>query len=137
MEASGHSVVYVGWGERVHGVLSFDDTPLAEARSTIEALRRRGLHVTLLPAALAQAATRFAAAVAGGGGDLHAGLSPQANWLPWISPVKAANRWRWLATGLTRQSWRERTSAPSAPPPTLPAKPRLVPARGRGTALCR
>jgi len=78
MEASGHSVVYVGWGERVHGVLSFDDTPLAEARSTIEALRRRGLHVTLLTGDLAQAAQRVAAAVGVGGGDIQAGLSPQA-----------------------------------------------------------
>jgi P-type E1-E2 ATPase len=74
MEASGHSVVYVGWGERVHGVLSFDDTPLAEARSTIEALRRRGLHVTLLTGDLAQAAQRVAAAVGVGGGDIQAGL---------------------------------------------------------------
>jgi P-type Cu2+ transporter len=76
MEASGHSVVYVGWGERVHAVLSFDDTPLAEARSTIEALRGRGLRVTLLTGDLAQAAQRVAAAV--GVGDIQAGLSPEA-----------------------------------------------------------
>jgi Cu2+-exporting ATPase len=46
MEVRGHSVVYVGWGEQVHAALSFDDTPLAEARAMIEALRGRGIRVT-------------------------------------------------------------------------------------------
>ena len=31
-EASGHSVIYVGWGERVRAVISLDDAPLPEAR---------------------------------------------------------------------------------------------------------
>ena len=77
-EASGHSVIYVGWGERVHAVLSLDDTPLPEARATIEALRGRGLRV--------DAADRRSP---GGGaadrrrgrdrdGDIEAGLSPEA-----------------------------------------------------------
>ena len=35
LEATGHSVIYVGWAGRVHAVLSLDDTPLSEARSTI------------------------------------------------------------------------------------------------------
>ena len=40
LEASGHSVIYVGWAGRVHAVLSLDDTPLPEARSTIAAAAR-------------------------------------------------------------------------------------------------
>ena len=76
LEASGHSVVYVGWGARVHAVLWLDDTPLPEAHSTIEALRRRGLRVTLLTGDLAQAANRVAVAV--GIEDVQAGMSPEA-----------------------------------------------------------
>ena len=78
MEAQGHSVVYVGWGGQVHAVLSFDDTPLAEARATIEALRGRGMRVTLLTGDLAQSAQRIAAAVGVRIGDIQAGLSPEA-----------------------------------------------------------
>jgi len=76
LEASGHSVIYVGWSGRVHAVLSLDDTPLPEARSTIEALRSLGLHVTLLTGDLAPAARRVAAVV--GIEDMQAGLSPEA-----------------------------------------------------------
>lgn len=76
LEASGHSVVYIGWGERIRAVLAFDDTPLAQARSTVEALRRRGLRVALLTGDLPSAARRIAAAV--GIVDVEAGLSPEA-----------------------------------------------------------
>jgi Cu2+-exporting ATPase len=76
LEASGHSVIYIGWAGRVHAVLSLDDTPLPEARSTIEALRSLGLHVTLLTGDLAPAARRVAAVV--GIEDMQAGLSPEA-----------------------------------------------------------
>jgi len=76
LEASGHSVVYVGWAGRVHAVLSLDDTPLPEARSTIEELRSLGLHVTLLTGDLVHAARRVAAMV--GVEDIQAGLSPEA-----------------------------------------------------------
>jgi len=76
MEMSGHSMVYVGWGERVHGVLSLDDTPLPEARATVEALRRSGLKVMLLTGDLAQVAQRVGGAV--GIEDIRAGLSPEA-----------------------------------------------------------
>jgi Cu2+-exporting ATPase len=75
-EATGYSVIYVGWGERIHAVLSLDDSPLPEARSTIEALRSRGLEVALLTGDLAKAAQRIAAAI--GIEDLEAGLSPEA-----------------------------------------------------------
>lgn len=78
LEASGHSLVYVGWGERVRAVLVFDDTPLAEARSTIEALRSMGLRVVLLTGDLPAAAERIAARV--GTADVEAGLSPEAKW---------------------------------------------------------
>jgi Cu2+-exporting ATPase len=76
LEASGHSVIYVGWGGQVHAVLSLDDTPLPEARSTIEQLRSLGLHVSLLTGDLAPAARRVAAMV--GIEDMQAGLSPEA-----------------------------------------------------------
>ncbi len=75
LEASGHSVVYVGWAERVHAVLSLDDAPLPEARSTIEALRRCGLRVALLTGDLAEVAQRIALAV--GVDEWQAGLSPE------------------------------------------------------------
>jgi Cu2+-exporting ATPase len=75
-EASGHSVVYVGWGERVHAVLSLDDSPLPGASAAIAALLERGLNVTLLTGDLAPAAERIAALV--GIKSVHAGLSPEA-----------------------------------------------------------
>ncbi|MDP2620182.1 MAG: heavy metal translocating P-type ATPase [Hyphomicrobiales bacterium] len=75
LETSGYSVVYVGWGGRVHAVLSLDDSPLPEARATVEALRNRGLGMTLMTGDLAQAARRIAAAV--GLGEIQAGLSPE------------------------------------------------------------
>ena len=76
LEASGHSVIYVGWAGRVHAVLSLDDTPLPEARSTIESLRGLGLHVALLTGDLVHAARRVGAMV--GVEDIQAGLSPEA-----------------------------------------------------------
>jgi Cu2+-exporting ATPase len=77
-EASGHSVVYVGWSGRVHAVLSLDDTPLPHARSTIDALRQRGLRVVLLTGDLPGAAQRIAGAVGIAGEDVQAGLAPEA-----------------------------------------------------------
>jgi Cu2+-exporting ATPase len=76
LEASGHSVIYVGWGGVVHAALSLDDTPLPEAQSTIEQLRRLGLHVALLTGDVAPAARRIAAVA--GIEDLQADLSPEA-----------------------------------------------------------
>ena len=76
LEASAHSVTYVGWGSQVHAVLSLDDTPEPEAHSTIEALRGLGLHVALLTGDLAPAARRIAAMV--GIEEVQAGLSPEA-----------------------------------------------------------
>lgn len=75
-EASGHSLVYIGWGERVRAVLSLDDSPLPEAQSTIAALRERGLDVALLTGDVAPAAERIAAMV--GIKAVQAGLSPEA-----------------------------------------------------------
>jgi Cu2+-exporting ATPase len=77
-EASGYSVMYAGWGERVHAVLSLDDTPLPEAPTAVEALRDRGVCVTLLTGDLPAAAQRIAAAVGIEGGDIEAGLAPEA-----------------------------------------------------------
>jgi P-type Cu2+ transporter len=76
LETSGYSVIYVGWGERVHAVLSLDDSLLPETRLVIDALRSRRLHLTLLTGDVAHAAQRIAAAV--GIVDVQAGLSPEA-----------------------------------------------------------
>jgi Cu2+-exporting ATPase len=76
LEADGHSVVYVGWGERVRAILWLDDTTLPEARPTIDALRRLGVRAALLTGDLASVAERVAAAV--GVEDWQAGLSPEA-----------------------------------------------------------
>jgi Cu2+-exporting ATPase len=76
LEASGYSVIYVGWGERVRAVLSLDDSLLPEARSAIDALRSRGLHLILLSGDLAHATQRVA--VAAGIQDAQSGLSPEA-----------------------------------------------------------
>jgi Cu2+-exporting ATPase len=78
LEASGYSVIYVGWGGRVHAVLSLDDTPLPEARATVEALRYRGLRVMLLTGDLPAAAQRIAAAVGIETEDIQAALAPEA-----------------------------------------------------------
>jgi Cu2+-exporting ATPase len=74
-EASGHSVIYVGWGERTRAVISLDDAPVPEARAMIEVLGARGLRVTVLTGDLAPAAHRLAAAL--GIDDVRAGLTPE------------------------------------------------------------
>jgi Cu2+-exporting ATPase len=74
-EVSGHSVIYVGWGERARAVISLDDTPVPEARAMIEALRARGLRVAVLTGDLAPAAHRVAAALRIE--DVRAGLTPE------------------------------------------------------------
>ena len=75
LEADGYSVIYVGWGEHVRAALALDDAALPEARSTVEALRSRGLHVMLLSGDLAHATQRVA--VAAGIEDAQSGLSPE------------------------------------------------------------
>lgn len=76
LEASGYSVIYVGWGGSVRGVLSLDDSVLPEARATIHALRDRRLHVILLTGDLESAAQRVAGAA--GIDDVQAALTPEA-----------------------------------------------------------
>jgi Cu2+-exporting ATPase len=81
MAAGGHSIVFIGWSEkacagRARAVLSFDDTPLPEARATVEALRALGIRVMLLTGDHAGAAARLAAVV--GVEDWQAGLAPDA-----------------------------------------------------------
>jgi P-type Cu2+ transporter len=81
MAASGHSVVFIGWSEnacagRARAALSFDDTPVPEARATIEALRALGIRVMLLTGDHAGAAARFAATA--GVEEWQAGLLPDA-----------------------------------------------------------
>jgi P-type Cu2+ transporter len=74
-EASGHSVIYAGWGGQTRGVISLDDAPVPEARATMEALRARGLRIAVLTGDLAPAAHRVAAAL--GIEDVRAGLTPE------------------------------------------------------------
>jgi len=74
-EASGHSVIYVGWGQRTHAVISLDDTPIPDGRAMIEALRARGLRLAVLTGDLAPAAHRVSAAL--GIEDVCAGLTPE------------------------------------------------------------
>ena len=74
-EASGHSVIYVGWGDQTRAVISLDDAPVPEARVTIGALRARGLRVVVLTGDLAPAAHRVAAGL--GIEDVRAGLTPE------------------------------------------------------------
>jgi P-type Cu2+ transporter len=76
LEADGYSVIYVGWGEQVRATLALDDAALPEARSTVEALRSRGLQITLLSGDLAHATQRVA--VTAGIQDAQSGLSPEA-----------------------------------------------------------
>ena len=77
LEASGHSVIYVGWG----GAGPCRACPSTTRRfpkrvRPIEELRSLGLHVALLSGDLAPAARRVADAV--GIDDMQAGLSPEA-----------------------------------------------------------
>jgi len=64
------------WPGGVRAALSFDDTPLPEARKTVDALRALGLQVMLLSGDHAGAAARVAAMV--GTDDWQAGLLPEA-----------------------------------------------------------
>jgi Cu2+-exporting ATPase len=75
LAASGHTVIHMGWGGHVRAVMALDDSPLPEARATIEALRNRGLHLTLLTGDQAEAAQRIGNAV--GLEEIQAGLSPE------------------------------------------------------------
>jgi Cu2+-exporting ATPase len=75
LEDDGYSVIYVGWGEQVRAALALDDAALPEARSTVEALRSRGVHVMLLSGDLAHATQRVA--VTAGIEDAQSGLSPE------------------------------------------------------------
>jgi Cu2+-exporting ATPase len=63
LEASGHSLVHLGWDEAVRAVLWLDDTARPEASDTIAALRRLGLGVVMLTGDLPEAARRIAGVV--------------------------------------------------------------------------
>ena len=103
-------------------MLSLDDTPLPEARSTIEALRSLGLHVVLLSGDLAPAAQRVADAV--GIDDMQAGLPPEAKRAALDQYRQATRSWRWSATALTTdRCWPTPMSvSPWARPPTSRAR---------------
>jgi Cu2+-exporting ATPase len=75
LEASGYSVIQVGWAGRVHALVSLDDSALPDAPATIEALKSRGLSLRLMTGDLADAGRRIADAV--GIAEVQAGLSPE------------------------------------------------------------
>jgi Cu2+-exporting ATPase len=74
-EATGHTVVYVGWAGRVRGILLLADTLRPEARATMARLQRLGLPAMLLTGDLPAAARQ--AAAASGMQAYHAGLGPE------------------------------------------------------------
>ena len=76
LEASGHSLVYLGWNGQVRALFCFDDALRPDAPATIEALRRRGLAIVLLTGDLPASAHRMASAA--GIGTWHAALSPES-----------------------------------------------------------
>jgi P-type Cu2+ transporter len=78
LQASGHTIVHVGWEGRVQAVLALDDSPLPGTRRMIEALRRQGLAIALLTGDLNEVARRFAAAVGIAMDEIQTGLLPEA-----------------------------------------------------------
>ena len=48
MPAPRYTLVYIGWGGSVHGILALDDTTLPEAKSVIKALHEHGVETLLL-----------------------------------------------------------------------------------------
>ena len=76
IEASGRSLVHLGWDGEVRALFCFDDALRPDAPATIEALRRRGLAIVLLTGDLPAAAQRMASAA--GIGTWHAALSPES-----------------------------------------------------------
>jgi P-type Cu2+ transporter len=47
-DASGYTLVYIGWAGRVHGMLALSDTTLPEAKRVIKALHEHGVQTLLL-----------------------------------------------------------------------------------------
>jgi Cu2+-exporting ATPase len=47
-EAPGYTLVYIGWGDSVHGLLALTDAILPEAGGVIKALHERGVETLLL-----------------------------------------------------------------------------------------
>ncbi len=75
LEASGCSLVQLGWGGQVHALLWFDDTLRPEARQSLDGLRRLGMATVLLTGDLPEAARRIATAA--GIETWQASLSPE------------------------------------------------------------
>ncbi len=75
LEGEGMSVVLVGDGEKVLGVIGMQDTPRENARSTVEALRRMGLRVVMLTGDNRRSAEAVARAL--GISEVYAELLPQ------------------------------------------------------------
>ncbi len=74
LEASGQTIVHVGWNGRLRGILAFEDEVLGEAAETVRQLQRQGLHCVLLTGDLPAAAARVADSV--GIDSWNARLSP-------------------------------------------------------------
>lgn len=76
LEASGHSLVHLGWDGEVRALLWFDDVLRPDSGPTIDALQHQGMKIVLLTGDLPAAARRMAAAA--GIETWHAALSPEA-----------------------------------------------------------
>lgn len=85
LEAAGTSLVHVGWGGRVHGVLALGEALRPEAPAAIAGLRRLGLRTVLLTGDSTAAAAHIAAGL--GVDGCEAGLSPEGK-------RAALGRWR-------------------------------------------
>jgi Cu2+-exporting ATPase len=75
LEASGHSLVYIGWDGQVRGLLWLDDTLRPDAGPAVAVLRRLGLDVVLLTGDLPETARRTACLA--GIGSWQGALSPE------------------------------------------------------------
>ncbi|MGH6927318.1 MAG: HAD-IC family P-type ATPase, partial [Dongiaceae bacterium] len=75
LEANGHSLVYLGWGDQVRALLWLDDTLRPEARTAVEMLARLDLEVELLTGDLPETARRVAGSI--GIISWQAALSPE------------------------------------------------------------
>lgn len=75
-DTDGHSLIHVGWGDRVRALLLLDDTPRPEAAAAVAGLKTRGMHLVLLTGDLQGAADRIAGTV--GIAHVEARLPPEA-----------------------------------------------------------
>ncbi|MCC5978939.1 MAG: heavy metal translocating P-type ATPase [Salinarimonas sp.] len=78
LEASGHSVIVIGQGERILGAISIADQPRASAVEALARLRDAGIsRITMFTGDRAAVAQRIGAAIGLHAGDIEAELMPE------------------------------------------------------------